>query len=107
MTLLSDASEVELCFKGSEKDVTADNVEEYIELLVKARLGEFDEQMKHIKAGILQIIPEQILFFMTWQEIDLRATGAKTVDLETLKKVTTYDVNKCTINLFSHAKKIL
>ncbi len=43
MTLLSDGSEVELTFRGAEKDVTADNVDEFIYLLVKVRLGEFDE----------------------------------------------------------------
>jgi hypothetical protein len=41
--LLSDGTEVELCFKGREKDVTADNLNEYIELLIQTRLGEFDE----------------------------------------------------------------
>lgn len=30
VTLLSDGTEVELCFKGREKAVTADNLDEYI-----------------------------------------------------------------------------
>jgi len=47
--------------------------------------------MKFIKEGVDLIMPNHILFFMNWQEIDLRATGAKTIDLETLKNITTYD----------------
>jgi len=37
------------------------------------------------------IIPENILFFMTWDEIDMRATGKKTIDIEVLKKITVYE----------------
>ncbi|CDW73494.1 UNKNOWN [Stylonychia lemnae] len=91
VTLLSDGSEVELCFKGSERQVKFEDIDEFIDLLVKARLTEFDEQMKYIKQGIELIIPEHIIFFMTWQELDLRSTGAKTVDTATFKKITTLD----------------
>jgi hypothetical protein len=49
--------------------------------------------MKAIKEGINLIIPDNILFFMTQQEIDMRSTGAKTVDIDTLKSITSYDVS--------------
>ena len=66
VTLLSDGSEVELCFRGKEKNVTWDNVDEFIDLVIKTRLNEFDEQMHHIKEGIRLILPDDILVFMTW-----------------------------------------
>lgn len=92
VTLLSDGTEVELCLGGRKKKVTIQNLEEYINLLIKTRLNEFDTQMKYIKEGISLICPDNVLFFMTWQELDMRSTGAKTIDLDTLKSITTYDV---------------
>jgi hypothetical protein len=82
---------VELCIGGRQRQVTLENLEEYINLLIKTRLNEFDVQLKSIKQGISLILPEGILNFMSWQDLDLRATGAKTIDVEALKKVTTYD----------------
>jgi len=60
-------------------------------LLVKTRLNEFDVQMKSIKQGINLILPESILYFMSWQDLDLRGTGSKSVDIDALKKITKYD----------------
>lgn len=65
--------------------MTLENLEEYINLLIKTRLNEFDVQLKSIKQGICLILPEGILNFMSWQDLDLRATGAKTIDVEALK----------------------
>ena len=92
VTLLTDGSEAELCHNGRRRKVTLENLDEYIKLLVKVRLSEFDTQMKSIIDGINLIMPGNIMFIMTWQELDLRATGAKTIDMETLKSITTYDV---------------
>lgn len=66
VTLLSDGTECELCFKGREKIVTLENLDEYIQLIIKTRLSEFDTQMKAIKEGIELIMPSNIMFFMTW-----------------------------------------
>ena len=92
ITVLTDGTEAELCLNGKSMQVTIENLDDYIDLLIEKRLSEFDLQMKSIKEGINLIIPDNILFFMTWQEIDMRATGAKTIDLDTLKSITTYDV---------------
>jgi hypothetical protein len=67
-------------------------VDEFIKLTLEKRLGEFDLQMKAIKEGIELIFPTSILFFLTWQEIDKRACGAKTIDVELLMSITKYDV---------------
>ena len=93
ITLLSDGSEVELAFRGRDKVVTQENLGTYIDLVVQTRLTEFDLQMKAIKEGINLIMPEHILFFMTWEEVDMRATGKKTIDIEALKKITIYEVS--------------
>lgn len=94
VTILSDGTEIDLCPNGSKKQVTLENLAEYLQLLVKERLSEFDTQMKYIKEGMSLIIPDNILFFMTWQDVDMRSTGAKTVDIDTLKSITTYDTCK-------------
>ena len=100
VTLLTDGSEVELCSGGRKKKLTLENLEEYIKLLIQTRLSEFDVQMKAIKSGINLIIPDNVLFFMTWQELDLRSTGSKTFDIDTLKKITNYDVSQSLLLIF-------
>ena len=60
---------------------------------MKTRLEEFDVQMKAIKEGINFVIPDDIIFFMTWQEIEMRATGEKSIDISKLKTITNYSVN--------------
>ena len=46
------------------------------------------------------IIPENILFFMSWSEVELRATGSKTVDIAALKRISRYEVRYNLINKF-------
>jgi E3 ubiquitin-protein ligase HERC2 len=89
--LLSDGNEKELCFRGREKKVTKTNLDEYIDLTIQTRLNEFNMQMEAIKKGVFLIIPEEILFFMTWEEVDLRATGKKSIDVDLLKSITAYE----------------
>ncbi len=92
VAILSNGTEIELCQNGRQRQVTLENLEEFITLLTNARLSEFDLQIKYILQGIKTVLPDNILFFMTWQELDLRATGSKTVDIELLKSITVYDV---------------
>ena len=42
VTLLSDGQEVELCHNGRQTKVTLQNLNEYLESLVRVRLSEFD-----------------------------------------------------------------
>jgi hypothetical protein len=55
-----------MCIGGRQRQVTLENLEEYINLLIKTRLNEFDVQLKSIKQGISLILPEGILNFMSW-----------------------------------------
>ena len=50
--ILSSGDEVELCPAGSEKSVTKQNFEEYIDLVLKARFMEASEQMKSVMSGV-------------------------------------------------------
>ncbi len=84
VTLLSNAENKELCPGGEGKQVTRENVEEYIKLIVKARLYESEKQMEAVREGVVYIIPEVILKQVTWQVIDYRATGSKDLDLKKL-----------------------
>lgn len=88
-TILSNQKSIELCQDGSSKKVTHENYKEFIELTVKARLSEAENQMKWIKEGIKEIIDIDILTFLNWDEIEKRACGG---DIETaaLKAISEY-----------------
>ena len=51
-TVLSSGDEVELCPGGEAKEVTKENFEEYISLVLQARSMESCEQMKSLLSGI-------------------------------------------------------
>lgn len=51
-TVLSNGDEVVLCEGGEEKQVRKDNIEEFIDLVLKARSMEASEQTKAIQEGI-------------------------------------------------------
>jgi hypothetical protein len=50
--------------------------------------------MKAIIEGINFVIPIDSLRLFTWEEIDSRACGDKTVDVDKFKKMTTYSVRE-------------
>jgi len=47
-TTLSNGDELELCAGGQEKKVTKANIEEFVELVVKARASESFEQIRAV-----------------------------------------------------------
>ena len=49
--------------------------------------------MNAIKEGVNFIIPLNILKLMTWEEIETRACGEKTIEVDALKKISTYRVS--------------
>lgn len=81
---------MELCEGGIEKMVTADNLEEFISLLLKQRFAEGEQQMKWVQEGVYKIIPKNILNMLAWEEIEVRAAGEKIVDIDVLKGITEY-----------------
>jgi E3 ubiquitin-protein ligase HERC1 len=93
-TYLTGGELVELCTGGKEKKVTLENYEEFVTLVTKAKLGQTDKQMGWLKEGIDYVVALDLLTFLTWEELEIRACGPKDIDLEVLKKITSYNVDK-------------
>jgi E3 ubiquitin-protein ligase HECTD3 len=90
MTVLNNGQEVEVCEDGKEKMVTKDNIEEYIQLVLKTRFAEGKEQIAWIREGIQLILDTNIMSMLNWEEVEIRSSGDKTVDITTLKNITIY-----------------
>ena len=93
VTRLSDGTEVELKKGGKLITVTKDNLDEYEKLLEETRFNESINQMKPIREGINFVVPIDSLKLFTWEEVESRACGDKTVDIEKFKKITQYSVS--------------
>ena len=93
VTILSNGTQVELCPGGKSKRVTKQNFEEYFNLVVNVRLTESDKQMRAIREGVNFVMPLQICNMLNWQMVEARATGSKTIDVEKLKAITSYNVS--------------
>lgn len=93
VTKLTSGKMVDICEGGSDIRVTSKNVEEYISLVCKARFEESSQQIKWIQEGMWKIVPRSTFNMLDWEEIEIRAVGEKTVDIEKLKKITNY--NNC------------
>lgn len=54
------------------------------------RLRECDKQIEALRKGIYEIIPPYIISLFSWKEVELRICGKTDVDVELLRKNTTY-----------------
>jgi len=90
VTCLSDGTEIELVPGGKNKIITKENAKEYVELVMKARLSEFDRQMKAIKQGIGMVFPPFLMKIYTWKDLEYKVCGKPTIDLVHLKAITKY-----------------
>ncbi len=68
-----------------------ENREEYARLVEEYKSNEFKRQLDTLRSGIGVVIPPQLLYLLTWQEMELCLCGRPEVDLELLKKNTTYE----------------
>ena len=87
---LTDGSEVPLLPGGRSIPVTFQRRTEYARLVMKTRLSESEQQLAKMRAGICSVIPEQLLGFMTWEELERRVCGSAEVDIASLKRHTQY-----------------
>jgi len=101
-TLLNNKQEVDLLPGGSNMMVTRKNLEQYIRLMTQKRLQEGEQQIEWIRQGMYKVCPKNILNMLEWEEIEIRASGDKVVDVEKLKKITEYygDSECKTVKLF-------
>jgi len=70
--------------------VTKANLQEYADLILEKRAAESEIQMKAVKEGVYFVIPLEMLKLLTWEELEIRACGDKIIEVEKLKKITTY-----------------
>ena len=101
---LTDGCEVALLPDGSSIPVTYQRRDEYARLVMKARLCESESQLSKMRCGLCSVIPEQLLGFMTWEELERRVCGSPEVDISSLKRHTQYrqgvDKNSPHIKMF-------
>jgi hypothetical protein len=90
VTRLSDGEEFELIEDGANKVVTYDDVTEYCKMSLQARYKESEKQMIAIRRGFDYLFPVSVLGILTPSEIEYRVCGPNTIDVEVLKKITSY-----------------
>ncbi len=59
--VLTDGNIFEFIPNGANKKVTFEERFKYVELIVKARLSESDNQIRALKKGLCKLIPESLL----------------------------------------------
>jgi hypothetical protein len=86
--------EEELVENGAQKVVSYDNRVEYAEAIRRFRLEELSstERMTAIRCGMASVVPIEILSIFTAADLDLRICGLPDVDINYLKRHTTYHV---------------
>lgn len=92
-TILSNGEEVNLKPGEEVEVVTKDNLSEYVELVLKTRFNESREQLDAMREGIKLVFTDEVmpvLSIMDWEQIETRACGEKTVDIDKLKSITSY-----------------
>lgn len=91
-TILSNGHEIELCENGQERKVTKDSINEFINLVIQARFNESTQQNKAIQEGLDKVLKGKfgLISYLTPAAIETRACGAKEIDMERLKSITTY-----------------
>lgn len=67
----------ELCEKGAEREVTEENVKEYIELICKWKVrGCYENQLKNFKIGFNEVFnPETVLKVMKYTDLNEMMSG--------------------------------
>lgn len=88
---MANSKKKPLCEGGETKAITHSNLEEFIKLFFEACLTEGKEQVAWIRKGIERIVPFQIVSMLVWDEIEMRVSGEKIVDVEKLKSITEYE----------------
>lgn len=77
---------VPVCPGGESMVVNYQNRLDYVELVKKKKMAEFDKQIGAIKRGILSVIPQPALNLITWQQLEEKVCGNPIVSVEELKK---------------------
>ncbi|KDO29266.1 hypothetical protein SPRG_19926 [Saprolegnia parasitica CBS 223.65] len=88
--LSSDRREVELVPGGRQVRVTWDDKDEYAQAAEAYRLTEFQPVCGDVARGLATILPLPTLSLLSWHDLATLTCGKATVDVELLKRRTTY-----------------
>lgn len=77
-----DAPPTELCENGTDREVTVENVDEYIELMCKWKVcGCYESQLKNLKQGFSEVFaPESVLKVMKYKDLNEMMSGLQKID---------------------------
>jgi len=92
-TVSADGRTVPLVPNGENIDVTFGNRNEYCDLVVAYKLGEFALQAAAVRGGLATQVPVRLLSLFTWDDLERFVCGNPVIDLELLRSATTY--NSC------------
>ncbi|CAE8731219.1 unnamed protein product [Polarella glacialis] len=82
--------EIELMEGGRDISVTAETAPKFARLLLNNRLTFDHLQMQALRRGLATVVPLDLLRLWSWQDLQERICGVKEVDVECLKRHTTY-----------------
>ncbi|CAE7873681.1 HERC1, partial [Symbiodinium sp. KB8] len=89
---------------GLHMKVTRDIVDQYIEEAVHFRLHEFDRALEAMYSGLTSLIPARALQLFTAAELEELVCGEREIDVELMKRHTTYvkykDTNAVVVNFW-------
>ena len=88
---LSNGEIVELVPGGKNIMLNEENSSQFLDLYIKVRSTECSEQAQSIRKGLTSVIPEQILKFLTWEDLEQKICGEPFFNLELLKSNTRYE----------------
>lgn len=93
-TTLADGNKISLLeqgnIDGSKIKVDYEKRFEFVEKSLKAHLLQGTEQIRALKRGISQVVPTAILNISTYEELQMWVCGMREVDIDLLKRHTTY-----------------
>ncbi|KAH9254822.1 hypothetical protein BASA81_007072 [Batrachochytrium salamandrivorans] len=82
---------VELCENGASRDVTNENLDEFLELRLKhCCMGEVQAQLYSFLNGFYEVIPIQLLSVFNFFELELLLCGLPHISVEDWKRNTVY-----------------
>ena len=84
------------------KNTSLNEKNNYIQMLLNARLNESEKQINSIKKGISLILPLSLIKLLSYKQIEKLINGNKTIDINLLKKNTVFS-NDLNIN----SKKVI
>ncbi|KAJ0399090.1 hypothetical protein P43SY_006068 [Pythium insidiosum] len=79
--MLENGQEVDLKENGRNIDVTDENKEEYLQLVLQHRmLASISDQLQEFLTGIYDVVPKTLLSVFDYQELELMLCGIPTID---------------------------